>query len=259
MDLSEEPAQSLSIDERHPWEVSRFKFFRRVVADVAADRHPKNILDAGAGDAWFSQVLGPSLPVEVNVTCWDAYYTPDRVAAIAADAGPRYSFVSERPSETFDLVLLLDVLEHVEDDAGFLGAIVRENLAPGGSVLVSVPAWQRLFTNHDLRLRHHRRYAPAEAASLLEGAGLTIVRRGGLFHSLLVPRALGKLRETLIPPETSNDAPPALRWRAGALARRAVDLALAVDNEVSWVAAERGAELPGLSWWALCKKNPETS
>src|SRR5204862_482253 len=73
-----------------------------------------------------------------------------------------------------------------------LAELVRENLEDDATAVVSVPAWTGLYGRHDVQLNHHRRYAPAEAAALLQDAGLAIVRRGGLFHSLLLPRYLTK-------------------------------------------------------------------
>ena len=59
---------------------------------------------------------------------------------------------------------------------------------PGRTRSSRCPAWQPLFTQHDVALRHFRRYAPDQGARLLETGGLEIVRKGGLFHSLLLPR-----------------------------------------------------------------------
>lgn len=250
MDLSERPDEATGRERRHPWERSRFRFFQRVLTDNKL--RPQSVLDAGAGDGWFSQQLLRDLPSSAEVTCWDAHYEPAIVASLAASAGPRVHFTRERPNTRFDLIMLLDVLEHVEQDRDFLGALVRENLSDDGAVLISVPAWQQLFTSHDTLLRHHRRYEPSAAAKVIEDSGLTIIRRGGLFHSLLLPRAAEKVRELWSPEQRAQ--PAALEWSGSAALTRAVDLALAADNELSRLCATAGVELPGLSWWALCKK-----
>jgi SAM-dependent methyltransferase len=248
VDLSERPRGESSPARRHPWELARYKFFARVLRENGLA--PARVLDAGAGDGWFAQQLLPSLPSGARVHCWDAHYERDTLAALRRQADARISFSAERPREKFSLITLLDVLEHVEHDADFLGTLVRENLSPGGRVLISVPAWQPLFTRHDERLRHYRRYAPRAASKLIEGSGLTTLQRGGLFHALLAPRALEKARERLFP-----DAPvsePSLDWNGGPVLTRAVDAFLAVDNRLSWLAARARLQLPGLSWWALC-------
>ncbi len=250
MDLSERPQQDSGPEQRHPWERSRFRFFENVV--VEGGRLPTRVLDAGAGDGWFSQQLLRVLPAAARVTCWDAFYDPKLMAEFAAQAGPRMSFTRERPTQRFELIMLLDVLEHVEHDRDFLSTLVRDNLAEGGNVLISVPAWQQLFTKHDTLLRHYRRYAPAQARTLIEDSGLQVVTGGGLFHSLLVPRAAEKARELLAP--SNREQPASLGWTGGELLTRLVDLTLSADNRLSTLGAKVGLELPGLSWWALCKK-----
>lgn len=247
MDLREERAEGAP---RHPWEVARFRFF----ADVLR-RHGKlgasRVLDIGSGDAWFATQLLAKLPPGVEVTCWDTGYED----GAASRGAPELRLVKERPEGAVDLLLLLDVLEHVEDDVGFLATLVRENARPGSTVLVSVPAWQSLFTAHDTFLHHFRRYSPAQGRALLERAGLAIVAQGGLFHSLILPRALGKAREFVQARVLSTSVESkGTEWSGGPLLSKAVGAALAADNAVSRVLAERELDVPGLSWWALCEK-----
>ena len=243
MDLREAPQHQF---RRHPWEVARLRFFRRVLEHHGLPRQADRIVDVGAGDAWFSRQLLQFLPAEASITCWDSGYFPATPAP-----EPRLSFSREPPEGPFGLALLLDVLEHVADDAGFL-ALVLERVQAGGAVLVSVPAWNRLMSSHDAALAHYRRYDPADARRLLERTGLQIQEAGGLFHSLLAPRALSVVLERLRKPREATT--PSLEWRGGAGLGRALDKALAVDNALSIAAARRGWELPGLSWWALCRK-----
>jgi hypothetical protein len=250
MDLSERPTSGLSGGRRHPWEVARFRFFNQVLAN--REVHPRSVLDAGAGDGWFASQFLRSLAADAQVTCWDAHYTSDIIDSLAVEADPRVRFVAERPNARFELILLLDVLEHVQQDGDFLATLVRENLADRGVVLVSVPAWQRLFSAHDVRMRHFRRYAPSSAARLLAQSGLAIVQAGGLFHTLVLSRAATALKERVLPP-SETDAPAPLEWKDGHQTR-AVEWILGWDNRLSQLAARVGIELPGLSWWALCQK-----
>ncbi len=73
----------------------------------------------------------------------------------------------------FDVVTLLDVLEHIEDDAGALAAIERL-LKPGGLLLCTVPAYRFLWSEHDVANQHRRRYTRPQLRARLEGAGLRI-------------------------------------------------------------------------------------
>ncbi|MFL6850075.1 MAG: class I SAM-dependent methyltransferase, partial [Sphingomicrobium sp.] len=110
----------------------------------------------------------------------------------------------------FDLVALLDVLEHVPDDRSGLMAI-RERLKPGGKLLVTVPANKWMWSAHDVAHHHFRRYAKGELQRLLTGAGFE-VQLHTYFNSLLFPavaaaRIVGKLRGS----ETADDAMPGAR------------------------------------------------
>jgi len=251
MDLSERPERA---GARHPWEKARFRFFHEVLEHAHLPANGPRVLDVGAGDAWFSsQLLREHLGPSAQITCLDAEYSDGVLADLRATTPSQIEFRRERPEARFDLVMLLDVLEHVEDDLGFLRPIVETNVADEGYVLISVPSWQILFSSHDSRLRHYRRYSPEECRRVIGDAGLRILRQGGLFHSLLVPRAAQVAKEKLFG-AGDRQAPVTLDWNAGPLITRAIDTALQMDNLLSHRLADAGIEVPGMSYWALCKK-----
>jgi SAM-dependent methyltransferase len=68
----------------------------------------------------------------------------------------------------FDVILLADVLEHIEDDASFLRGIV-ESMRPGATLVITVPAHRWLWSAHDAALGHQRRYRLAELRTLWSG------------------------------------------------------------------------------------------
>lgn len=248
MDLRERPAHNAP---RHPWELARFDFFRRLLHNAAA-LSSLHVLDVGSGDAWFARQLLGYLPPQAHVTCWDAEY--DRTAAGTLDPlDERMSLVSSRPDGAFDLIVALDVLEHIEDDTAFLRDVVDASLAADGRLLMSVPAWSSLFTTHDTALLHYRRYDPRQARGLLASAGLRILACGGLFSSLLAPRVARKLGELVMRPAPPSQAPP-LRWSHGPAVTSLVRGVLSLDNAASSWAASHELSFPGLSWWALCQK-----
>jgi hypothetical protein len=121
MDLSEGSRRPL---ERHPWEEARFRFFLRVLRRSLDLDATEAILDVGAGDAWFAEqlVLRTTQP---RVVCWDAGYTSDVLDGDRLPRAERLQFVATRPADRFPLVLLLDVLEHIEHDREFLSEIVQ--------------------------------------------------------------------------------------------------------------------------------------
>jgi SAM-dependent methyltransferase len=75
------------------------------------------------------------------------------------------------PDASADMVSMLDVLEHLDDDAGALNEVVRV-LKPGGWLVLTVPAFMFLWSGHDEALHHKRRYRRAQLDRVLRGAGL---------------------------------------------------------------------------------------
>jgi hypothetical protein len=82
----------------------------------------------------------------------------------------------------------MDVLEQIEDDAAFID-ILLEKIPCGSMILVTVPAFQFLFSSHDVFLKHHRRYNKKELLRLLNHAALHIGKCHYFYASLFVMRA----------------------------------------------------------------------
>jgi ubiquinone/menaquinone biosynthesis C-methylase UbiE len=79
-----------------------------------------------------------------------------------------------------DAAVLLNVLEHIEDDAGAVEQIARVLKPGGGGAVIEVPAGPGLYDACDRYLRHYRRYRLPDVARLLERAGLRVVERSHL-------------------------------------------------------------------------------
>jgi SAM-dependent methyltransferase len=90
--------------------------------------------------------------------------------------------------QPFDLICLFDVLEHIADDRAALAALAKL-LKPGGSLVISVPAYGWLWGPHDESLHHMRRYRRGELVRLCGESGLEVTR-STYFNSLLLPFAV---------------------------------------------------------------------
>ncbi len=183
------------VEDRHWWFVARRRILAAVLERSALLAKPARVLEAGCGTGGNLGMLSRFGPVSA--------FEPDEAARgnalrhnrfdIRAGALPdRAPFAGER----FDLVAMLDVLEHLDDDEGALRALA-ERLAPGGLVLVSVPAYAFLWSRHDMTHHHKRRYTRASLLAVTRAAGLEPVR-AGYFNTLLFPlivarRLLGRL------------------------------------------------------------------
>lgn len=83
------------------------------------------------------------------------------------------------PENSFDLVLALDVLEHLKDDKGTIEKAWRV-LKTGGYFLVTVPAYQFLWSEHDKALNHYRRYLARDFSNKLEEMGFRVIKKSYL-------------------------------------------------------------------------------
>jgi SAM-dependent methyltransferase len=161
MDLRERNANP----NRHPWELSRADMALQLLSANARDT---TYVDIGSGDLYFARRLCDLTDAPVYAV--DVHY---------ANAGAEAQLVictdlAQVPSGSVDCAVLMDVLEHVDDDAGLLRAVGRV-LTPGGHLLITVPAHALLWSDHDVFLEHRRRYNLRNLRGALQRGGLDIV------------------------------------------------------------------------------------
>lgn len=156
---------------------------RAAMQKFLGEIRPTSILDVGAGSGFFSRAL---LDRTGATTAWcvDISYPQD--SDELAGSKPIHFRRSVEQLDT-DLVLLMDVLEHVDDDVGLLADYVGK--VPSGShFLISVPAFQFLWSDHDIFLEHKRRYRLHEIEAVAQKAGLEVLR-GSYYFGAVFPIA----------------------------------------------------------------------
>ncbi len=102
----------------------------------------------------------------------------------------------------FDVITLLDVLEHLDDDHGALIEL-RGLLRPGGVFMLTVPAYMWLWSEHDVILHHKRRYTRSQLVQRLHGAGFEVLRASyytcALLPAMAAQRMAALVKSTLRP------------------------------------------------------------
>lgn len=149
---------------------------------ILRGRSFRRLLDIGAGSGIFAkQLLRRGAE---SAVCIDPAYRDERKETFD---GKEICYLRQIGNQKCDLILLMDVLEHVDDDVSLL----RAALAGAGErafVLITVPAFQRLFSAHDLFLEHKRRYHLRQIESVAREAGL-VVLSARYFFAFLLPIA----------------------------------------------------------------------
>ena len=193
-------------DSTHWWYRARRDILHDYLGRFGALPRDARILEIGCG-------TGHNLPMLAQFGEVDAIEIDPAARRIAGERlGKRVGdaplpILPGVPRGAYDLIAVLDVVEHIEDDVAALNAM-RERLAPGGKILITVPAHPWMWSAHDVVNHHHRRYTKATLRAAIAAAGLK-PERLGYFNTLLFPlaaaaRLLGKMTGR----EDSDDSPP---------------------------------------------------
>lgn len=180
--------ESMSAQEGgHWWFVARRAILDTLIRSRIAPPAGARILEAGCG-------TGGNLTMLARHGAVDALEYDAQARALAHAQGVGRIEPGMLPDRIgfdgahYDLIALLDVLEHVDQDRASLAAL-RARLAPGGRILLTVPAVPWLWSDHDVLHHHKRRYTLAGLRDVAGAAGLK-VESIGYFNSLLFPLAV---------------------------------------------------------------------
>jgi SAM-dependent methyltransferase len=193
------------LDNDHWWFLARRRILKTLIERVVRPPTKARILEVGCGTGHNLPMLKAFGGVEASEL--------DRCARALANKRHRGVKEARLPDlsmferNVYDLVALLDVLEHVPDDLASLRAIHRR-LKPGGALLLTVPANPWMWSAHDAAHHHFRRYTKKQLRELFLRAGLE-VQLLSHFNSLLFPLvAAARIVGKLVGKESADDSLP---------------------------------------------------
>lgn len=162
------------LERTYWWHVGRLDVVRRQLQQIAGGRKNLRILNVGAGTGGTVDMLAAFGAIDhvdmadEAIAYLHALHIPNVIQADAVKL--------PYADNTYDIVIALDVLEHIEDDLAALNEW-RRVLRPGGEVVLTVPAYQWLWSEHDESLHHFRRYTASGLHALCNHAHFTVRTR----------------------------------------------------------------------------------
>lgn len=172
----------------------------------------KKLLDFGCGNGLFFRYLkqhNQSLFSSLSLSGYDPYFSNTDNVNIGVNF---YSSIKKIKTQ-FNFVTALDVIEHTENDIKTLLQI-HNLLAPDGQLLLTVPAYQCLYSLHDAAIGHYRRYTKVSLKHILAKTGFSVVCSSYFLVFLIPPVFIRKyylmLKKYITGKVSVNDLPPDL-------------------------------------------------
>jgi hypothetical protein len=227
------------IIHQHPWKLSR----EDSVLNAVKKRNSHNFADIGVNDMFYTKKLKSFSPG--NVYAVDLFFPEE---GIIKDGITCLNDIKKLPENELDCIVMMDVLEHIEDDFSFFNTVV-DKLKVGGTVLITVPAFQFLFSAHDRKVLHFRRYNRKQLLKVLKNENLKIENCHYFYTSLFLIRLLLCLRKEKFGGNSSK-----WNYPENHIITIFFKMILNLDFIVNKILDKFFIRLPGLSLFAVCRK-----
>lgn len=190
----EQNAGNDAFEMEHWWIKTRFLYIDKIIKKL--DSTSCNVLEYGCGTgqnlSYLRNKYSNQMFVEKLVGI-DKNVPPNYKPNWASGSDEILSSDSNLNKQEFNVVLIMDVLEHIENDVSLLKQWVSSFL-PGTKFLITVPAYQHLFSYHDETMGHYRRYTKTSLKSLCASSGLSELKTqyafGHIYPLVLLIRKL---------------------------------------------------------------------
>lgn len=196
---------NFEIEEKYFWFIARNKIVNKIFSSICDIPNGSEVVDIGCGTGGFAKLLSE----KYKVACMDAEPLALEYCKKRGLTDLNLCILKDFPKEGRNIkaAFMLDVIEHIENDKEVVKQ-VYDLLPKGGYFIASVPAYQWLWSHHDIMHMHYRRYNKSNFVNLLTSAGFGI-QYSTYFNSFLLPAAVlkrfvdrftGKAKEKNPPP-----------------------------------------------------------
>lgn len=252
MDINE---TSKGMKNRHPWELSRTKCVMDDMKPYLTEIHKadngmknKKYINVGAGDLYFDYAL---------MKKWDkdTVYAVDIGYTEKGNKNNRvyqYNYLEEIQDNDFDYALMMDSLEYMEDEAGYIRKL-SDKIKSGGYIFFTVTAFQKLYSAHDIHVKALRRYDRKSFDKIIKKVPkVEKVEEHYFYFSLLCVRATQVGLHLPIDPKQKITT--GWRFKEDGLITKLVVGFLNLDFKIGQFLNKHKICLPGLSLLIVCRK-----
>lgn len=241
---------------KHPWELVRCFIVCNLFKPFVKPN--LNVVDVGCGDLFFVDQFNKKHPSQCIAV--DSNFSKELISSLKSKLNNNnircLSHIKDVAFEKgkADVVFLMDVIEHISDDSKFLNELIHSEFVDDQTIFViAAPAFQPLFSKHDIWIGHFRRYSNKALETLVKKSNLEIIDTGYFFLSLLIFRYFSNLFDKICPRNTQQGGTGI--WKGNKLVSFLTSSFLKFDYFVFGVIFKKiGLKVPGLSTYVICRK-----
>ena len=242
--------------QNHPWEYARAKVVMDLLKRYLKNEKIECAIDIGCGDLFFLHQFCEKYTVARPIAI-DTAFNEAVISSLKFNSKNivLYDNINKinLDNKKADITFLMDVIEHIEHDSDFLKEIASSNyVGPDTILMITVPAFNKLFSSHDRFVGHFRRYTKKTLQNSIQIAGFQCIESGYFFTTLIIARFFQKIAEKIKGGPLSTPV-GAGGWKGGKLISKLYEYVLLCDYHIFRLLYKIGVKVPGLSAYCICK------